>query len=390
MPLMPAPPMPTKCTGCGNSLALFSFIEPSSLHDLLDLVDDAAGGVRAPECGAGRSHRRQAPGIAEQLGDQPAQQVAAELGVVDQDGRAAVDHPACVLALVVGGRVRIRDQDRRLAQRRQFGHGAAGASHDEIRDGHGRGQAVSVGHQAVALKPLALRRELGAHGVVVARPADVHELEAQVTPAERVDAGAVDALRALAAAEGEDDGQSGAQGEGLAALGGAGRQLGRRERPPGQHVLGRPQTGDREAEADAPHKRPQEPVGDAQVGIGLQGEAGDPTKRGQRDDRAAGEAAAADGDVGPHLLEDAPDARHGGGQQPQRGQMIARREPAREALELQRERLVVGGDTLDLRRRGDDDDAGAPGRGLSRDGERRLQMTAGPPRREQRGLSAER
>ena len=70
--------------------------------------------------------------------------------------------------------------------------------------------------------------------------------------------------------------------------------------------------------------------------------------------------------------------------------MIARRQPAGETLELQGKRLVVGGDALDLRRRGDDDDAGAASPGLSRDGERRLQMTAGPPRREQRGRAAER
>ena len=126
------------------------------------------------------------------------------------------------------------------------------------------------------------------------------------------------------------------------------------------------------------------------MGVGLQREAGDPAQRGQRDDRAAGKAADADGDVGPHLLEDAPDAWRGGGQQPQRGQVIERRQPAGEALELQRVRLVLGGDALDLRRRGDDDDAGAPGPGLSRDGERRLQMTAGAPRREQRGRPAER
>jgi hypothetical protein len=69
--------------------------------------------------------------------------------------------------------------------------------------------------------------------------------------------------------------------------------------------------------------------------------------------------------------------------------MIARRQSAREALQLYRERLVLGGDALDLRRRGDDDDAGAPGPGLSRDGECRLQVAAGPPRREQRGRPAE-
>ena len=302
----------------------------------------------------------------------------------------AVHHPTCVLALVIGGRVRVRDKDRRLAERGQFGHRAAGASHDEIGGRHRRGQAVSVGHQVVALKPLALRGERGTHGVMVARPADVNELETELAAAEGVDASAVDALRTLAAAEGEHHRQVGEQGERLTALLRRRRELRRPQRPPREDVLGRLQAGDREAQADAPHERPQQAIGDAEVGVGLQGEAGDAAQRGQRDNGAAGKAAAADGDVGPHLLEDAPDARHGGGQQPQRGQMLTRRQPAREALELQSERLVLGGDALDLRRRGDDDDAGTAGRGLGRDGERRLQVAAGPPRREQHGLIAER
>ena len=69
--------------------------------------------------------------------------------------------------------------------------------------GHRRRQAVSVGHEVIALKPLAPGLQLGAHGVVVARAADVDQLEGQFAAAERVDTGAVDALRALAAAEGE-------------------------------------------------------------------------------------------------------------------------------------------------------------------------------------------
>ena len=107
-------------------------------------------------------------------------------------------------------------------------------------------------------------------------------------------------------------------------------------------------------------------------------------------DGAAGEAAAADGHVRPGLLEDAPDARHGGGQQPERARVGAHVHAPLEPLELERVGRVLLADALDLRRRRHDDDARAAGLRLSRDGERRLQVTAGPPRRQQHGRAAER
>ena len=50
-----------------------------------------------------------------------------------------------------------------------------------------------------------------------------------------------------------------------------------------------------------PHERPQQAIGDAEVSVRLERERRRAARGGQRDDRAAGEAAAADGDVGPHL-----------------------------------------------------------------------------------------
>ena len=137
-------------------------------------------------------------------------------------------------------------------------------------------------------------------------------------------------------------GRSGAQPEGLAAfLGASPRAAPADSGRPVTTYLGGSQAGDRKAQADAPHERPQQPVGDAEMGVRLERRRGHAAKRRQRDDGTAGEAAAADGDVRPHLVEDAPDARHGGGQQPQRRQVSGRQQPALEALELQRERLVA-------------------------------------------------
>ena len=201
-----------------------------------------------------------------------------ELGVVHQERGAAGDHLPRVLALVVGGGVRVRHQDRRLAEGGELGDGAARARHDQIGRRHGGGQAVSVGHQAIALKPLAALLQLAAHLVGVARPADVHELEVELLAAEGVDAGAVDALRALAAAEGEHHGQVRPQRRRPPCPARASRRAARAQRPPRDDVAGRLQPLDGEAQAEALDERPEQPVGDAQVRVGLERQAGDPAR----------------------------------------------------------------------------------------------------------------
>ena len=60
-----------------------------------------------------------------------------------------------------------------------------------------------------------------------------------------------------------------------------------------------------------------------------------------------------------------------------------------EPRELERVGGVLLADALDLRRRGHDDDARAAGLRLSRDGESRLQVPAGPSRRQKHGRAAE-
>ncbi len=80
----------------------------------------------------------------------------------------------------------------------------------------------------------------------------------------------------------------------------------------------------------------------------------------------------------------------GGCQQSDGSEVLTAREPAFEALELECVGLVLLGGALDLRWRGDDDDARASSGGLSRDGERRLQVPAGASGCEQRCLAAQR
>ena len=218
----------------------------------------------------------------------------------------------------------------------------------------------------------------------------MHELERELLAAEGVDAGAVEALRALAAAERQHHRQVGAQLEGLTTLFGRRVQLPRTQRPPRHDVAGRLQSLDGEAQAEALDERPQQTVGHAEVGVGLERQARDTARRGDRHDRTAGEAAAADGHVRPGLLEDAPDVRHGGAQQLEGARVGADVDAPLEPLELERVGRVLLADALDLGRRRHDDDARAPGLRLSRDGERRLQVTSGPPRCQQNGRAAER
>ena len=117
--------------------------------------------------------------VAEQLGDETRQQPSAELGVVHQERCAGGDHLPRVPALMVGGGVRVRHQDRRLAQSGELGDRTTRARHDQIGRRHGGGQAVSVRDQAVALKPLAAGLEIRPHLLLVLRPAHVHQLESR-------------------------------------------------------------------------------------------------------------------------------------------------------------------------------------------------------------------
>ncbi len=185
-------------------------------------------------------------------------------------------------------------------------------------------------------------------------------------------------------------GRVGAQLEGLAAFFGRRIQLPGTERSPRDDVAGRLQTVDGEAQAEALHERPEQAVGHAEVGVGLERETGHAARRGDRDDGAAGEAAAADGHVRARLLEDAPDVRYGGAEQSEGTRVGAHVDAPLEPFELERVGRVPLPDALDLGRRRHDDDARPAGLRLSRDGERRLQVTSGPPCCQQHGRAAER
>ena len=99
------------------------------------------------------------------------------------------------------------------------------------------------------------------------------------------------------------------------------------QRAPGDDVLRRLESLDREAQAEPVDERAQQAVRDAQVSVGLEGQGGDAAQPRQRDHGAAGVAAAADGGGRPRLAHDAPGARRRRGEQAQRASRAAARRP---------------------------------------------------------------
>ena len=178
---------------------------------------------------------------------------------VGQDRRGAgLGHPARVGGLVVGGRVRIRDQDRRQAVLGELEHRAAGAGDREVGGDERLPERRDVFAQVVVR---AGRSQLGE----VARTGHVEDVVVGV--GERLDRRQVDRARAERAAEDQHAGRLRRDAE----LGAGGRAVvdRRRDGAAGDEVAVAVAAGDREGEADAAGARREQAVGEAEVGVGL-------------------------------------------------------------------------------------------------------------------------
>ena len=180
---MPAPPIPTNQS-----------FRPSKRASAHQLLRDDVGGVRARERRIASPICSQPRRVGEELVDLAPQ---VELGLRDDDRSTAPLEVARVLGLVVGGRVRVRDEQRRPAGGGDLPDRSARAGDDEIGGGESgaevvreRGAAVVGARDAARALVVALAGEME-HG----RPA----------VAERLERGLVQPLRALAPAEDEDD-----------------------------------------------------------------------------------------------------------------------------------------------------------------------------------------
>ena len=118
---MPEPAIPTKYSRRPPSGSGVTRV-PRERHEL---VRDDLRRVRSRESKHGVAHHGQTRGVGEQLGDE--RRDAIHLRVGHELRSPAPLEVTCVERLVIGGRVRVGDEDRGRAGRRELPHGPAGA-----------------------------------------------------------------------------------------------------------------------------------------------------------------------------------------------------------------------------------------------------------------------
>ena len=216
MPLIPAPADTDEVDRLREVPRLVAHRSPSPSsrgQDVLDLVGHAPRGVRPAQRGAGRRHGGEARAVAEQLGDQARQQRAARARR-RRPGAPRRRRPSPARSCAGGRRWRTGTAPGspacrgRRARRRSRPSAPRPDRPPPWRRPGGQCRAPGDSAQTARRDRSSSRRTWSA----LLRPAHVHELEAELLAAEGVDAGAVDALRALAAAEGEHHRQIGAAG----------------------------------------------------------------------------------------------------------------------------------------------------------------------------------
>ena len=310
----------------------------------LAAISRAASG-RASAADA-RRHRRQPAAVGEQPPDlvAPAGRPVSSLSGITIAAPALL-HEARVRRLVVGGRVRIRDQHRRPAVRGDLEDRAAGARHDQIAGQQRLAEVGDVAAQVVVRSP-------GAGPRARARSRSPAACRTRKrAPANAVDRRLVDRPRALRAAEHEHARLVAARsrsGPARRRQSVAGAGTGR----PVTHVAGAVATLDRKRQAHAPRERRQQPVGQPEMAVGL-----DQHERDSRDDRGQpdrpGDVAAGAEDRRRPQPRDrsARASTHRAGRRSAPRRAAATGRAARQRRDAQRAQLVAGGrDELDARR----------------------------------------
>ncbi len=159
--------------------------------------------------------------------------------------------------------------------------------------------------------------------------------------AERLDRREVERARALAAADHEDRGGVRVDAEHPSAGGAGGLGDGAADRTAGDEVLRPGAAREREGEGDAARQRRREPVGDAQVRVGLHQQERTPGEPRRQGDRSAHVAAAAEDDVGAPAQQQ---GRRAGGRQRREHHRpeVAQRQPPREAVQRDQVLRIAG------------------------------------------------
>ena len=257
-------------------------VQPPPLHlshdsaALQDLAGDPLGGVRLRQPTRRDPHRRSRSSSPSSSAIAALSRWARELGVGDHHRRPAVGHPAGVGRLVVTRRMGIRDQDRRASRRRDLHHRAARAGDDQVSSGEDVAQVRLVLDQRVALRsallvPAAAQLRHSRDGPTTCRiqgwptwscGAPVRRVKA--SKAARL----IERAPRLPPTTVTQSAGSGIPKRRRATVA-IRLDHGARDGPPGDHVRPAVPARDREGEADAPGAAGEQPVGEAQVAVGL-------------------------------------------------------------------------------------------------------------------------
>ena len=271
-------------------------------------------------------------GVGEQLVDESGN--AVELRFGHHHGAAAALEVPRVQRLVIGGGVRVRDEDRGGARRGELPDRAACPRDREIGRGEG-GAEVSRRRDEDVVVPV----HPAAQALVVALARDVQHRRTFV--AVGVDREVVEAACARERAEEGDHRRLPRQVEAAAALFLRDAAMVGGHRSACDAVLRAVASRDAVGEEDPPREGRRQPVGEAEMGVRLGQRGGELLPPGGVDHRPGDVATAAEDDVRPTPLQDRS-ARARGAACAQEGAEESRGWPAREAGDLERVELVPG------------------------------------------------
>ncbi len=333
------------------------------------LLGDGVGRPGAGEGEHGLAHPPQPSGVGEEPLD-----LSSELeALLGEDDRAAASlEVGGVLSLVIGCRVRIGDEERRLAGGGNLPDGAAGPRDDEVGSRERCAEIVREGEE-----PVTRARDRLPQARIVALAAEMEDCGP--IGGEGGDRGLVQGTRPLAPAEHEHHLPVGREAEAGARILPVDRERARRQRPPDDAVFRGLETVDGKGEKDAPREGRGEAVGEAEVRVGLGQHRGDPDETRRDHHRAGDVAAAAEDDLGAPPTQDLDTGKRGAGVDPERAEEIESRAPW-QSRDVERLELEPGGgyeSRLDAVRRPRERDCRPARAQRFRDRERRQHVAGG-------------
>ena len=254
-----------------------------------------------------------------------------DLGVRHDDRATAALEVARVQRLVVGGRVGIRHEDRRRPGGGELPDRPSGPRDGDVGGREDVAEVVGLRHQQV-VRPVHAGGERG----VVALAGDVQHGRALVAPG--ADRHLVERRRAGERAEDGDDRRIGGDAEAGARIGTARAEVGGRDRPADDLDLVARAPLDVVGEKELRGERRCQPVGEAEVRVGLGQRRRDPAQPCGEHHRAGDVATAAEDDVRPATAQDRPTGERRLRGPHERAHELQRR-LAREAADLERVEL---------------------------------------------------